>query len=168
VANKIDLADGEAINLFHQLANHSQPEKALIAQTIQGQLDVTWLDIPRHPKRQASFPHAHKASKFYPSNNPDHPLNNKADGFQSFGHIFPAQSYFDYKQLNNFLNQFKTERIKGIVKTNKGWFIINGTGNKINYVSAPPSTNSRIEIITRQNCFQYISSAFNQIVRQTL
>ena len=124
--------------------------------------------MPRHLKRQASFPHAHKISKVYPANNTDHPLSNKRDGFQSFGHIFPAQSYFDYNQLNDFLSRLKVERIKGIVKTNKGWFIINATNSKINYVPAPPATNSRIEIIARQNDFQDILSAFNQIVRQIL
>ena len=165
VANKMDLADQEAVKLFHQWAQSSRLEKALIAQTIQGQLDVTWLDMPRHPKRQASFPNAHKISKFYPANNTDHPLSNKADGFQSFGHIFPAQNCFDYKQLNDFLSQLNVERIKGILKTNKGWFIINGTDNKINYVPTPPSTSSRIEIIARQNRFQDISSALSQCIQ---
>ena len=168
VANKLDLADQEAIKLFYQWAKNSRPEKALIAQTMQGQLDVTWLDMPRQPKRQAAFPNAHKISKIYPANNTDHQLSNKADGFQSFGHIFPAQSCFDYKQLNDFLSQLNVERIKGIVNTDKGWFIINGTDNKINYVPAPPSTNSRIEIIARQNCFQDISRTFNQILRRIL
>jgi len=134
----------------------------LTAQTIQGQLDVTWLDMPRQPKRQAEFPNAHKISKVYPANNVDHKSSNKADGFQSFSHIFPAQSCFDYKQLNDFLSQLKVERIKGILNTNKGWFIINGTDSKINYVPTPSSTNSRIEIIARQNHFKDISSALNQ------
>ena len=76
---------------------------------MQGHLDVTWLDMPRTPKRQASFPNAHKISKFYLANNTDHQLSNKADCFQSFGHIFSAQSYFDYKQLNDFLSLLKVE-----------------------------------------------------------
>lgn len=162
VANKMDLADQEAIKLFHQWANKSRPEKALIAQTMQGQLDVTWLDMPRHPKRQAEFPNAHNVSTYYPINNTDYQLSNKADAYQSFGHIFPEKSCFDYKQLNDFLSQLKVERIKGILNTNKGWFIINGTDNKIKYVPTPSSTNSRIEIIARQNHFQDILSALSQ------
>ncbi len=164
VANKMDLADQEAIKLFHQWANKSRPEKALIAQTMQGQLDVTWLDMPRHPKRQATFPNAHKISKIYPANNIGHPLSNKADGFQSFGHIFPAQSYFDFKQLNDFLSQLKVERIKGILNTDKGWFIINGAEGNINYFPTTPSGHSRIEIIASQNHLQGISTALNQII----
>lgn len=162
VANKMDLADQEAIKLFHQWTKNSRPEKTLIAQTMQGQLDITWLDMPRHPKRQAEFPNAHRISKIYPANNTDHQLSKFSDSYQSFGHIFPAQSCFDYKQLNDFLSQLNVERIKGILNTNKGWFIINGTDNKINYVPTPSSTNSRIEIIARQNHFQDILSTLSQ------
>jgi G3E family GTPase len=58
VANKMDLADSEAINLFHQWSDNSHPEKAMLAQTQQGQLDVSWLDLPRNPHRQAAYPDA--------------------------------------------------------------------------------------------------------------
>jgi len=162
VANKLDLADQEAIKLFHQWS--SRPEKALIAQTMQGQLDVTWLDMPRQPKRQATFPNAHKISKIYPANNTDHQLSNKADGFQSFGYIFPAQSCFNYKQLNEFLSQLNVERIKGILNTNKGWFIINGIDGSIKYISTKPSASSRIEIIASRNHLPGISNALNRII----
>ncbi len=87
-----------------------------------------------------------RPSFFY---NADHELR---DGYQSFGHIFPAKSCFDYKQLNNFLSQLKVERIKGILKTNKVWFIINGIDGNIKYVPTSPSANNRIEIIASQNC----------------
>ena len=167
VANKMDLADQEAIKLFHHWTKNSRPEKTLIAQTMQGQLDVTWLDIPRHAKRQATFPNAHKISKFFPAHNTDHQLSNKADSFQSFGHIFPAQSYFDYEQLNDLLCQLNVERIKGILNTNKGWFIINGTDNNVNYVPTLPSNTSRIEIIARQNNFQDISNALSVLAQNS-
>jgi G3E family GTPase len=154
VANKMDLADQYAIKLFHQWAKNSRPEKALIAQTIQGQLDVTWLDMPRQPKRKAEFPNAHKISKVYLANNTDHQLSNKADGYQSFGHIFPAEICFDFQSLNLLLDQFKVERIKAILNTNKGWFIVNGSGENLQYIPIKPSNNNRIEIITTQHDFQ--------------
>lgn len=148
VANKMDLADSDATSLFQQWANNSRPEKALIAQTQQGQLDITWLDISRNPQRQAAFPDAHQIPKLTPAANASS-LSNNANGYQSIGHIFPAESCFDYKQLNDFLSQLKVERIKGILKTNKGWFIINGTDGNIKYVPTSSSDNSRIEIICR-------------------
>ncbi|NOR81662.1 MAG: GTP-binding protein [Methyloprofundus sp.] len=163
VANKMDLADSVAINLFHQWANNSRPEKAIIAQTQQGQLDASWLDLQRNPQRQASFPNAHKITKLSSVDSADQELSNKAGGYQSFGHIFPAQSCFEYNQLNDFLSQLKVERIKGILNTNQGWFIVNGSDGNINYVSTSAADQSRIEIIASQSHLQSISAALNKM-----
>ena len=40
-----------------------------------GEQDVTWVDMPRHPKRQSEFPNTHSVSKFYPTNNTDRYLS---------------------------------------------------------------------------------------------
>ena len=162
VANKMDLADQEAITLFHQYAENSTPQKALVSETRQGQLDVSWLDIMRNPQRKAVFPNAHQVTKFSVGDNSHHSLSNEADGYQSYGHIFSEQICFDYDLLNRVLNQLNLERIKGILNTNQGWFIVNGTGNTINYVSTPPSSKSRIETISRDNNFQAVSNALSQ------
>jgi len=147
VANKMDLADKQAINMFHQWALNSKPEKELVAQTQQGQLDVSWLDLSRNPKRQASFPDSHKLTKFVPIE----------DLYQSFGRTFSEQSCFDYKQLKDLLSGLKVERIKGILNTNQGWFIINGVDSNISYVSIAPASSSRIELVVRGDDFQSIS-----------
>jgi len=164
VANKMDLAGQEAIKLFYQWVKNSRPEKALIAQTMQGQLDVAWLDMQRHPERQASFPNAHKITKLSSAENSNRELSNKTDGYQSFGHVFPAHSCFDYQQLNDFLSQLNVERIKGILNTNKGWLIINGIDSSIKYISTKPSVSSRIEIIASRNHLPGISNALNRII----
>lgn len=163
VANKMDLADSVAINLFHQWANNSSPEKAMIAQTQQGQLDVSWLDLQRNPQRQASFPDAHKITKLSTIDSVGQELSNRADGYQSIGHIFPEQSCLDYNQLHDFLSQLKVERIKGILQTNQGWFIVNGSDGNINYVPTSAVGQSRIEIIASQDHLQSISAALNQM-----
>lgn len=134
VANKMDLADSEAINLFHQWSDNSHPEKAMLAQTQQGQLDVSWLDLPRNPHRQAAYPDAHKIRKLSVVNQSDHSLSHSADGYQSMGHIFPAQVCFDYQRLSDFFAQLQVERVKGIININTGWFIINGTEQSIDYI----------------------------------
>ncbi|CAA9892882.1 hypothetical protein METHB2_880010 [Candidatus Methylobacter favarea] len=43
------------------MADGSCPRKAVIAQVVQGQLDVAWLELTRNPERHASFPDAHPA-----------------------------------------------------------------------------------------------------------
>lgn len=166
VANKMDLADNEAINLFHQWAKNSKPKKAMLAQTQQGQLEVAWLDLHRNPQRQAAFPNAHKITQLTSINSADQSLRHKADGYQSLGNIFPAQMCFNYAQLHNLLAQLEVERIKGILNTSKGWFIINGVDGNIQYVPTDPLDHSRIEIIASQNHLQGIVSVLNKISYQ--
>ena len=162
VANKMDLADAEASSLFHHWAEKSNPVKGLVAQTTQGQLDIAWLDISRNPQRQALHPNAHKLTKMSSVDSVRQQFKNEADGYQSFGYIFPEQSCFDYGQLNNLFGQLKVERIKGIFYTNKGWFIINSVDGIIDNVSSPASSNSRIEIIAKKGELQDISRALSQ------
>ena len=164
VANKMDLADSVAINLFHQWVESSCPEKVMVAHTQQGQLAVSWLDLQRNPQRQASFPNAHNITQLSSADNADYEPSNKADGYQSWGHIFPAHSCFEYKALNDFLSQLKVERIKGILKTNKGWFIINGIDDNIKYSPATAIDSSRIEIIANLNHLQDISAKLEQML----
>ena len=162
VANKIDLADQDAITLFHQYAENSYPQKALISETQQGQLDVLWLDIIRNPQRQAVYPNAHQLTKLSVDHNSHDSLNNEDDGYQSFGHIFLDQICFDYNLLDRVLKQLNLERIKGVLHTDQGWFIVNGTGNTIDYIPTQPSSKIRIEMISRDNNFQVVSNALSQ------
>ncbi len=164
IANKMDLADSEASDLFHHWARQSNPEKAITAQTTQGHINIAWLDILRNQQRQAAYPNAHQMSDGHSIASKHPQLNNEADGYQSFGYIFPAQSCFDYLLLNKVFSQLKAERIKGIFYTNKGWFIINGVDENINIIASPSSTSSRIEIIGMQSQIQDITTALNQCV----
>ncbi len=161
VANKMDLADAEASTLFYQYAEKIQPEKMLIAQTTQGQLDVAWLDMQRSSLRHAIFPQAHKITKIKSLNNIDQDLTHQAGDFQSVGYIFPKENCFDYPQLNKLLTELNTERIKALVQTNQGWFIINGVAGNMTYTLCKPAMNSRIEIIARQDLVD-ISTAIQQ------
>ena len=162
VANKMDLADSEASELFYHWAKQSRPDKSLIAQTTQGQLDIAWLNIPRTPHRQALFPNRHKISKISPVESTLQPFNNEADGYQSFGYIFPPDSRFDHVKLDRFFSQLVVERIKGIFCTNIGWYIVNGVDGVIHKSQSIPATTSRIEIIARQNHLPDILSVLNQ------
>lgn len=162
VANKMDLADREAIKLFHQWIKQSRPPKTMATQTILGQLDIAWLDVVRNPQRRASFPNAHKITKISTAKSTQNELHNEADGFQSFAYIYPAEICFDYVQLNGLLKQLKVARIKAIFFTNKGWFIINGAEGILHYASCSASTKSRIEIIAAKNHFQGIANELQQ------
>jgi G3E family GTPase len=166
VANKMDLADKAATELFERWADGSRPRKTVVAQTIQGQLDVAWLDLTRNPERQASFPNAHQARLIQTAEvtltNKDQLKSNAADGYQSYGTVFPEHSCFDYEHLQGLLSQLEAERIKAVFETDKGWFIFNAVDGVMTIVPCKPSTNSRIEIIATKNNGQDILSALNQ------
>jgi G3E family GTPase len=174
VANKMDLADKAATQLFERWADGSRPRKAVVAQTVQGQLDVAWLDLTRNPARQAAFPDAHQAGSIQidadyrrmtrKSALANSPLQNAADGYQSFGAVFPEHSCFDYVHTTRLLSQLKAERIKAVIATDKGWFIFNAADGLMTIVPCKPSANSRIEIVATQNNWQDIPSALNQCI----
>ena len=160
IANKTDLADKAAIQLFHRWAERSTPQKTVIAQTIQGQLDIAWLDVPRNQQRRASFPNAHQIAKRPQANNTHY--QSKADRYQSFGQVFPSQSRFDYKRLHSTLSHLKAERVKGVFFTDKGWLIVNCVDGTVNSVPCPASASSRIEIIAANYHVHDISTVLKQ------
>jgi G3E family GTPase len=166
VANKMDLADPAAIRQFNRWAEQSRPPKTVVAQTVQGQLDVAWLDLTRNPQRQALFPNAHQTSELTLTDK-DRSRLNEADGYRSFGVVFPEQSCFDYAYTTDYLSQLKAERLKGVLFTNKGWFIFNAADGSMTIVPCKPSANSRIEIITAQHDWQDISVELNQFLVQS-
>jgi G3E family GTPase len=173
-ANKMDLADPAATESFKRWANGSRPRKAVVAQTVQGQLDVAWLDITRNPTRQASFPDAHLAGSIQidadnrrmtrKSALANSPLQNAADGYQSYGFVFPEHSCFDYARTTRLLNQLEAERIKAVFATDKGWFIFNAADGVMTIVPCNPSANSRIEIVAAQNNGQDIPSLLSRCI----
>jgi len=168
VANKMDLADKTATQLFGCWADGSCPPKTVVAQTVQGQLDIAWLDLTRNPERRASFPDAHQAwmrqaAEVAPTNK-DQLKSNAADGYQSFGTVFPEHSCFDYVRTTRLLNNLEAERIKAVFATNKGWFIFNAVDGVMTIVPCKPSANSRVEIIATQNNCQDISAELNQCI----
>lgn len=168
VANKMDLTDKAATRLFERWANESHPRKTVVAQTVQGQLDIAWLDLTRNLERQASFPNAHQDQFIQTADvtltNKDQLKSNSTDGYQSFGTVFPEHSCFDYLRTTQLLSQLKAERIKAVFATGKGWFIFNAVGGVMTIVPCKPSANSRIEIITTQNNRQNIFLALSHCI----
>jgi G3E family GTPase len=168
VANKMDLADKAAAQLFERWADGSRPRKTVVAQTVQGQLDVVWLDLIRNLERRASFPNAHQDRLIQTDEitltNMDQLKSNTADGYQSYGAVFPEHSCFDYVRTSRLLNNLEAERIKAVFATNKGWFIFNAVDGVMTIVPCKPSTNSQIEIIVTQNNWQDIPSVLNQCI----
>ncbi len=162
IANKTDLADAKTLSLFDEQAQKHKPAKTLIAHTTHGQLGISWLDLPRTNERHASFPDAHRHQVFVAGESNDKTLTNKADGFQSFGYVFSEHTRFDYQRLMDLLAKLEAVRIKGLLFTDDGWFIIHGVDGVINCKPSSPAPSSKLEIIASENKCRDISKELNQ------
>ena len=165
VANKTDLAEQTDIRLFHQWIEQCDPVKTVIAKTVQGKLNIEWLSLSRNPARRGQFSDAHRHRKETPPvnvNRQNKALINAADGYQSCGWVFTQDSRFDYERLNKFLGELSMERIKAVLLTNKGWFIINGADGEITISAGKPSNNSRIEMLAESAHWEEIDTGLKQ------
>ena len=138
VANKIDLANDEAMQAFNKLAEQADPAKSLLARTHFGQLDIAWLDLPASSGHHAHYPLHHNRY-------PDSTRNN--DGYQSHGWLFPAQQLFDYACLLKLFRSLAATRIKAVMHTDRGWHIFNGQSGQIDITKIETSRDCRLEII---------------------
>jgi G3E family GTPase len=166
VANKTDLAEPADMRLFQQWVEHSVPAKTVYAKTVQGRLDIAWLSLTRNPDRSARFAGAHQYRK---ATTPEDSvarnnalITSAADGYQSCGWVFSKDNPFDHNHLNSYLTSISLDRIKAVVLTNKGWYIVNSAAAEITISPCKPSTNSRIEMIAQHASWNAIDILLKQ------
>ena len=151
IANKMDLADEESLRLFDQLASSSSPAKQLVVKTQFGQLNKEWLDLDPVGERHAVYANHH------------HDLDKIDDGFHTLAWVYDEGTMFNLDRLKSSLNQLQLTRVKGIVKTDQGWMLINALADQItiNTITEDqtPST-SCIEIIYQKLDKQYLEQQF--------
>jgi G3E family GTPase len=141
VANKTDLANADALRQFDAYANAAEPHKHVIAKTQFGKLNAAWLDLPANFQRQSLHPahHQHQTSL----------VASSKDGYQSTGWVFPAETRFDFEKLTSCFQTIEAERIKAVLHTDKGWFVLNAYKRRLNTLAIDASTDNRLEIISR-------------------
>ncbi len=155
VANKMDLADSQSVQRFLDWAAVSPTPKSVIAQSTNGKINADWLDIPRNPHREATFPHAHVDSSSSTdkqeikahSHATSSRLENSGDGFHSCGWVFPKNITFDFRQLSDWLSRISPERMKGILATNRGWFLFNCSDGLMTITQVNSNQDNRVEFI---------------------
>ena len=165
VANKVDLADAMSIDLFNDLAKRFFPAKAVIAKTVQGKLNIEWLKLPADPQRQTRFPDSHRhASDTHPKQSAisGQAQFNAADGYQSCGWFFTEQQRFDYDRFRALLGQLAIERCKGLIATDRGWFIVNANSDQISLTPVDEQASSRLEMIAEKADWKIIENRLNE------
>ena len=174
VANKMDLVAPSETYRFNQWASDSDLPKAVVAQTVNGRLNTDWLDLPRNPLRKARFPHAHGRRKIESIEQDSEEIEgpkwqrreNFGDGYRSRGWIFPEGTLFDCGRLTNWFSEMAPERAKGILITDKGWFLFNCSDGLMTITQTNPATDSRMEMILPEENWECVEKSLAECIRK--
>jgi len=119
VANKIDLADKEALALFYELAENISPKKEVIATTTKGVLQTTWLDYPHTSRFQSGTLYL--------------PLKPQSEQWQTHSFSYPTDALFDLNVLKQWLGTQQFIRLKGIIQTKEGCYLLNYSAGQLDF-----------------------------------
>jgi G3E family GTPase len=138
VGNHADEATDEQIAAFRTEAEASWPPKAVVAVTSQGRLDPAWLDLQ---PAQAPF-------RILPAHRPD--------DVAAAGWGWEAKAIFDVPRLQEALQRIVRPgpllpegalRVKGLFRTPRGWLLVNGTAETLQFRPFDHRRDSRVEVI---------------------
>ncbi|MCW3478253.1 GTP-binding protein [Neisseriaceae bacterium JH1-16] len=139
VANKIDLADVDTMAEFRRLSANLFPAKTLVAEVVNGAVDVAWLSLPLAEK-----------SRYRPAVSTD-----AQSDWQSQGWTFDAGRNFDGARLTRFFDALPTQvpslvRAKGVFRVLDSWVWLNWVDGQWGATQVAWRRDSRFELIARE------------------
>ncbi len=159
VANKTDLCDASDKDQFEQYAKSIQPQKSALGWVENGQLDLAWLDLPRNDSRTSLGAHHHHHKHAADEGGDDMRLvslapgqdfqcfENQGMGYYSLGWLFAEDQIFNYQALSQWLMTLEVERVKGLMITDNGAWVMNLREQVFSEMPTRKLPQSRIEII---------------------
>ena len=165
VANKVDLCDEEDKRIFERYADGILPKKTVLGWVENAQLDVEWLDIARDETRtvkgaleyfnskahEHQHSHSHSEESLQPVSLPAGAayqfFQNEGMGYYSLGWLFASSQTFNYEALSQWLMTLEVERVKGLLITDRGTFVMNLRDQVFTEMPTRALDQSRIEII---------------------
>lgn len=160
VANKIDLCSEQDKLNFEQYAKAITPKKTAIGWVENAQLDLSWLDLPRDETRKAKTVHSHEHESqssgldgeslkpvFLAENTPYQSFENNGMGYYSLGWLLAEDQIFNYEHLKEWLMMLDVERVKGLLITNTGTYVMNLREQVFTEMPTRSLKQSRLEII---------------------
>ncbi|VAW53620.1 Metal chaperone, involved in Zn homeostasis [hydrothermal vent metagenome] len=149
VANKTDLASAEALQAFQQLASTFKPEKTHIASTTNGQLNTDWLDYKHQPHKQKFSFKALSGTISEASSGTFSETPSK--NWQTHTFHYSENTRFDIEALKHWLSTVNILRLKGIVQTAEGYYLLNYSTRQVDVTQLKKNIkqplNSYIEAI---------------------
>lgn len=168
VANKIDLCSAQDKINFEQYAATMKPKKSTLGWVKNAQLELSWLDLPRDETRKTKGAHAHQHKSkspdidegslqpvFLAADTPYQSFENNGMGYYSLGWLFAADQIFNYDSLKQWLMMLNVERVKGLIITDKGTYVMNLRDQVFTEMPTRALSQSRLEIIHNSELDKY-------------
>jgi len=164
VANKTDVCGEQERIAFDDLLSHSSSSKQANGWVVQGQLEFSWLDLPRKAissdnsqpqksrNRLSPQRELYNAAITLPDGKDFIRRENQADGFYSCGWLFNPNIQFDFNQLFGWLTGLSVLRAKAVMNTQEGIYIFNAENgvlsvNQLGVQGGDEILDSRLEVI---------------------
>ena len=155
VANKVEQASSAQLENFTNWSA-SYPNASQLGQISFGQLSLEWLDKPA----KVSAASIAQSSQHLVDEKPDVtqalelPDGEKwvmrshfSDGFWSYGWLISSDIEFELNDLLDWITKTHANRVKAIVKTNKGILKINAVGNDVRFEPCQLNEQAKLEIV---------------------
>lgn len=154
VANKVEQASEQALDAFVEWSA-GYPNATHLAQISYGQISPEWLDH----KAATKLTSVARSQNHLPQDNLmtdalDVPLGEKwvmrshfADGYWSYGWLISDKVEFELNDLLDWISALKAERVKAIVKTNKGVLQINAVGRDVRFEPSILKDFGKLELV---------------------
>lgn len=162
VLNRLDLCDGPTLRSALAWADALFPEKDVVATTVGGELDASWLELPgRRTEPSAALPLAADwvdQTGMLPDSlgqrlfqRHDHSADHTTVGWS-----WPPDAAFEHDVLINVLNEFQdgsgalpqgTMRLKAVVHTTAGWRAVHVDEDGVHEAPTAWRRDSRLVII---------------------
>ena len=156
IGNKTDLCLSSDIDAFNAWITVQKPSKTYWQLVKQSKFPSEILDNIRRIQpsdTHTEHAHHHHATPPLALKSGQHSLRreNSGQGYYSCGWLFSSQVEFCFEQLFSMLSELSAERIKGVMKTDKGYITLNISSGVVSITKASISTgDSRIEVIDSQ------------------
>lgn len=166
IANKVDQCSEQDKTIFDAKMAEYHPPKKITGWVSQGAMDADWLTLPRASMEAITIPETHQAARHShtshstDSNNelPAATLQLKAgerfvrkentgQGYFSAGWLFSEAAVLNYDQLYSYFSGLDTDRLKAVVKTDKGVYGFNALNGVLTITPLQEAIDSRIEFI---------------------
>ncbi len=158
VATKTDLCGDDERALFETFIAQMQLSPQATGWVAHGQLQLAWFDVARTAPRIAAQAAVTQANALL--SNPDMPLpivllpgtafarrEHRGDSFFSCGWLFAADTRFNFQQLLSLVSGLNVRRLKGVMQTDRGNFILNADDGVLSVNEISGNVDSVIECI---------------------